>query len=142
MFYAKIRDMDQPIPFPDNNILAGAQPICPQCHLPVRPEYYFCPNCGQKLHVPPLSTSATSQVLLYLFSAVLPFIAYLAIMKWQGVSYIRSSDPRARTIGWIALGILVVSSVLVFWWTTMWVNQQISAALNDVGNYGTFNAGL
>ncbi|MDR3582209.1 MAG: zinc ribbon domain-containing protein [Candidatus Pacebacteria bacterium] len=107
-------------------------PICPQCHLPVRPEYYFCPNCGQKLHVPPLSTTVVSQILLYVFSAILPWIAYLAITKWEGIKYIRSGDARARTIGWIALGILVVSSVVAFWLATVWIDQTINSTLTGV----------
>ena len=117
----------------------GAVPVCPQCHLPVRPEYYFCPNCGANLRVPPLSTSPLTQILIYLFSAVLPWIAYLAITKWPGVKYIRSGGAQARAIGWIALIVLVVSSVIAFWLTFAWINDQLTAALNQVGGV---NAGL
>ena len=130
----------QPVPAPFAQTAASL--VCPQCHLPVRPEYYFCPNCGTNLRTQPLSTQIGSQVLIYLFSAVLPWIAYLAITKWQGLKYIRSGDPRARAIGWIALGILVASSVVAFWLTTVWINQQISSAMNDVGNIGNFGSGL
>ncbi len=117
-------------------------PICPQCHLPVLPEYYFCPNCGANLRLRPLSMTIGTQVLLYLFSAALPWIAYVAITKWPGPKYLRSEDPRARAIGWIALGILVVSSIVAVWLTTIWINQQISSAMNAVGNIGSFGSGL
>ena len=125
--------------------LADAAPtglICPQCHFPVRPEYYFCPNCGANLRTPPLSTTVGTQILIYLFSAALPWIAYLAITKWPGPKYLRSVNPQARAIGWIALAILVASSVAAVWLTTVWINQQISSALSDVGNIGSFGSGL
>ncbi len=111
--------------------------LCPQCHLPVRPDYYFCPNCGKNLRVAPatLPTDSVSQILLYGFSIVLPIIAYLAITKWQGIKYIRSSDDKARQIGYIALGLLVLSSIVVFWWTYVWIQQYIASSLADLNNY-------
>ena len=30
-------------------LIGGKPMICPICHYPVKPEYYFCPNCGAKL---------------------------------------------------------------------------------------------
>jgi hypothetical protein len=116
-----------PVPFPM---------VCPVCHLPITPEAYFCPNCGAKLKVPPLSKSLTSQLLLYGFSLVLPFIAYLAITKWQGITYIRSSDPDTRRIGFIALALLVISSIFVIWLTTQWFDNAINSVTNGVGGLG------
>lgn len=121
---------------------APAAAVCPRCHLPVRPDYYFCPNCGENLRRPPLATTPGAQIMIYLFSAVLPWIAYLAITKWQGPKYMRSDDPQARAIGWVALAILVISSVIAVWLTTVWINQQISSALSDAGNIGSFTGGL
>lgn len=108
--------------------------VCPQCHLPQSADFYFCPNCGTKLRTPPLSTSVMSQILLYLFSAVLPWIAYLAITKWEGIKYIRSGDPRARAIGYIALVILVVSSIVAFWQVGVWVNQTLNSVTAGVNS--------
>ncbi len=138
----------QPVPPPTQPPLSPLRPstppmqVCPQCHLSQPLEFYFCPNCGAKLRAPSLSVSTTSQILLYLFSAVLPWIAYLAITKWEGIKYIRSSDPQARMIGYFALGILAVSSLIMFWLTAMWVSQSISSAMNDVGNVNSFGSGL
>jgi hypothetical protein len=134
--------MDQQISVPQINTPTSAALICPQCHLPVLPEYYFCPNCGAKLNVPPLSTSAGSQILLYLFSAVLPWIAYLAITKWDGIKYLRSKDSQSRTIGWIALSILVASSIIALWLTVSWIDQSVNSAMTDVGNINNFGSGL
>ena len=106
--------------------------VCPQCHLPQSPEFYFCPNCGTKLRTPPLSTSVISQTLLYLFSAVLPWIAYLAITKWDGIKYMRSPDSQTRNIGYIALIILVVSSIIAFWLVGVWINQALSSVTSGL----------
>jgi len=113
----------------------GSQ-ICPRCHLPTRPEYYYCPNCGAKLTEPPLGTGLVDQLLLYAFSIILPWIAYLAITKWQGIKYLRAPDSRAKQIGLIALVLLIVSSVIALWLTTMWIQGYIQSSLNDVNNLG------
>lgn len=114
---------------------AGAQ-ICPRCHFPTKPEYYFCPNCGAKLTEAPLGTGVGDQLLLYAFSIVLPWIAYLAITKWQGIKYLRSPDPRAKQIGAIMLVLLVASSIVAVWLTTLWIQGYIQQSLNDVNNLG------
>jgi len=92
--------------------------------------------------MPPLSTSTGSQILLYLFSAILPWIAYLAITKWEGIKYIRSSDPQVRAIGYIALAVLVISSIIAFWLTAEWIDQQINSAMTAAGNINNFGSGL
>jgi len=114
-----------------------AAPICPRCHFLVKPEYYFCPNCGAKLTEAPLGTGVTDQLLLYAFSIILPWIAYLAISKWQGIKYLRSPDKRARRIGLIMLILLIVSSVIAFWLTIAWVQSYVQQSLNDVNNLGS-----
>ena len=118
-------------------IAANSVFLCPQCHFAVKPDYYFCPNCGKNLRAPAvmLPTDTMSQILLYGFSIILPVIAYLAITKWQGIKYIRSSDDKARQIGYIALGLLVLSSIVVFWWTYVWIQQYIASSLADLNNY-------
>lgn len=122
--------------------VVAAPLICPRCHFPVKPEYYFCPNCGAKLSEPPMSTGVVDQLLLYAFSIILPWIAYLAITKWQGIKYLRSPDTRAKQIGLIALILLVASSVIAVWLTTVWIQGYIQQSLNDVNNLGSGLGGL
>ena len=112
------------------------QPICPRCHLPTKPEYYFCPNCGAKLTEAPLGVGIVDQLLLYAFSIVLPWIAYLAITKWQGIKYLRAPGARAKQIGLIALVLLIASSVVAFWLTYVWIQGYIQSSLNDVNGLG------
>jgi hypothetical protein len=136
--------MDEvPMPVPPQTItpeqtamLAGAPAICPRCHFVVKPEYYFCPNCGAKLTEAPIGTGLMDQLLLYAFSIILPWIAYLAITKWQGMKYLRAPDPRAKQIGLIALILLVASSIVAIWLTTVWIQGYIQSSLNDVNNLG------
>ena len=116
--------------------LLGKPMICPRCHFPVKPEYYFCPNCGAKLTEPPLGTGLMDQLLLYAFSLILPWIAYLAITKWQGIKYLRAPDSRTRQIGLIALILLVASSIVAFWLTYQWIQGYVQSSLSDVNNLG------
>ncbi len=115
-------------------ILMDAQPVipqfCPQCHLPVPPAAYFCPNCGKDLKEKPLSTSVGAQIWLYIFSAILPVIAYLAIGKWQGIRYARSDDHATRVIGFVAILIMLVSTLVTFWLTAVWIQDSLNSALN------------
>lgn len=115
-----------------SEISASSTFLCPQCHFPVKPEYYFCPNCGKNLRqaVAVLPTDALAQFLLYGFSIVLPVIFYLAITKWQGIKYIRSSDPKAKQMGYIALALLVVSSVIFFWWSIVQLQGFVQSSVN------------
>ena len=119
-----------------------APPVCPRCHFAVRPEYYFCPNCGAKLTEPPLGVALIDQLLLYAFSIILPWIAYLAITKWQGIKYLRAPGSQAKQIGLIALGLLIVSSIIMFWLTAIWIQGYIQQSLNDVNNLGGLGNGL
>jgi hypothetical protein len=122
--------------------LLGKSMICPICHFPVKPEYYYCPNCGAKLTTPPLGVGVVDQLLLYAFSIILPWIAYLAITKWQGIKYLRAPDARAKQVGLIALVLLVASSVVAVWLTTVWIQGYIQQSLNDVNNLGGLGSGL
>ena len=102
-------------------------PICPRCHFSEKPEYYFCPNCGAKLTEAPLGTGVVDQLLLYAFSIILPWILYLAITKWQGIKYLRAPDKNAKQIGFIALILLVVSSIVAFWIMDVWVQNFLQS---------------
>jgi hypothetical protein len=124
--------MDQPVQPPQAPV-PSALMLCPQCHQPVKPEYYYCPNCGKKLSEPPLSTSLGAQLWLYAFSIVLPFIGYLAITKWEGIQYVRSGDPKAQEIGWIAIVLLALSTIFTIWQVVAWVQGFIQTQTSTAG---------
>jgi hypothetical protein len=116
----------------------GAQ-VCPYCHQPILPSYYFCPNCGTKLNAAPLSISPGTQAWIYILSVILPMMLFLYITKWPGLKYYRSKDPQARQIGMIAIVLLALSTVGTIWLTIIWTQDAIqatNASINaDLGSY-------
>ena len=119
---------------------AAAPLVCPYCHQPILPSYYFCPNCGNKLSSAPLSTSIATQTWIYAFSAILPMLCFLFISKWPGIKYYRSKDPTTKNIGSVAILILVVSTVLTVWfaylWTQEFIQSQVSSINADMSEQG------
>lgn len=111
-------------------------PICPQCHLPVSPEAYFCSNCGKALREKPLSVSIGTQIWIYLLSLILPSLAYLAISHWPGIKYVRSDNSAARRIGIIAILLLVISTIATFWIAIVWIQTSIQASMNSINLTG------
>jgi hypothetical protein len=111
--------------------------ICPVCHQPILPQYYFCPNCGTKLIQAQLSTSIKTQIWIYAFSIILPMICFIFVTRWPGLKYYKSEDPKAKRIGQIAWALLILSTiitiVLVYIWTTQLIQSQINSINIDFG---------
>ena len=112
-----------------NNLISGA---CPNCHQPVLAQYYFCPNCGYNLNTAPLSTTAGMQAQIYLFSIVLPFILFLFIGKWPATKYVKSDDPKAKQIGYIAWALLIISTIAIIWLSIVWTQSMIQSTVNGI----------
>jgi len=121
--------------------LQSAVPVaemCPLCHLAVRPEYFFCPNCGTNLRPAPLPTSSEAQLKLYAFSVILPLICFVFVSKWRGIAYLRSPDERTRSIGYIATFLLVLSTVVTIWYAVVWTQSEIQQSVSDVNSEMSF----
>ncbi len=114
--------------------------VCPQCHQPVLPEYYYCPNCGKKLDDQPLSTSIWAQIWLYTFTLIfMPLTCYLIYTHWKGLQYFRSEDPKARRMGLISIILLVISFGFLVWstWASIvWVQGYVSAQESSISSMG------
>src|ERR1035437_5706945 len=106
--------------------------ICPNCHQPILPTYYFCPNCGTKLHSAPLSTTVATQVWIYAFSIILPMICFIFVTRWPGVRYFKSSDPKAKQIGKIAWTLLILSTIVTIWLVVIWTQNYIQSTVNSI----------
>jgi len=87
---------------------------------------------------PPLSTSAGAQAWIYAFSIILPVICFLAVKYWQGIKYARSNDPKAKRIGFIAIVLMAISTVVTFWLAAVWIDQVIQSSANSIGNLGGY----
>lgn len=118
------------------SLLSGMGSVCPQCHLPVAPDAYFCPNCGKELRSKPLSTSFLMQAWIYAFSIVLPMLAFLALSYWPAIKYLRSPDEKAKQIGIVAMILMILSTIITFWLTIVWLQNYIQQSVNAVGNIG------
>ena len=117
--------------------------VCPTCHQPILPEYYFCPNCGTKLAgYKPLSTSLTTQLWIYFLSIVMPALAFVVIKYWPGMKYLRSSDCTRKQIGIVALILMVASTVVITWYLIIFTEgliQTMTGGLMGAGSLGGFN---
>ncbi len=106
--------------------------ICSACHQPVLPQYYFCPNCGNKLHSAPLSTTAQTQAWIYAFSIILPMICFIFVNRWPGVKYFKSSDPKVKLIGYIAWALLALSTVFVIYFAIVFTRELTQSTINSI----------
>lgn len=122
-----------------NGMEPNAQNVCPTCHEPVQPSWYFCPNCGTKLNQAPLSTSIGTQAGIYAFSIILPMICFIFVTKWPGMKYIRSKDPKAKLIGQIAWVLIILSTIAVIWLAYVWTQSEIQSSINSINtDLGSF----
>lgn len=116
--------------------------VCPTCHQTILPTYYFCPNCGLKLDSAPLSTTIAKQIGIYLFSIILPMIAFIFITRWPGIKYFKSNDPKAKIVGEVATALLILSTIITFWLAFIWTQntiQSLTDILNtDLGSFGLY----
>jgi len=111
---------------------ASTSDVCSVCHQPILPQYYFCPNCGAKLNSAPLSTTVATQAWIYALSIVLPMILFIFITRWPGLRYIRSSDPKAKKTGYIALSLLILSTIVTLWLVVVWTQETIQSTVNSI----------
>ncbi|OGG11550.1 hypothetical protein A2Z00_04910 [Candidatus Gottesmanbacteria bacterium RBG_13_45_10] len=108
--------------------------LCPKCHSPTNPTYFFCPTCGTKLKEKPLNLSFVYQIYLYAFALILPPLGL-----WPAVKYLRSPDTTARKIGLVLIALTVVSTVVTTWYAVKIANQvsaDITKQLNQYNNMG------
>src|SRR4030042_1856770 len=105
-----------------------SQTTCAYCKANISLSDYFCPNCGKKLKEKPLSTTFLKQLLIYSVSFFLPPLGI-----WPAIKYLRQSDEKSKKIGFVALGLTIISIAITSWLTISLVNsfnQQIGSQLN------------
>ena len=105
--------------------------ICPTCHQPIISQYYFCPNCGAKLNLAPLSTTIATQAWIYVFSIILPMICFLFVGKWPGIKYFKSQDPKVKIIGYIAWTLLILSTIATIYFAIIWTQNAVQSSIDS-----------
>ena len=115
----------------------AALAVCPVCHQPVQPTWYFCANCGKALTEKPLSTSTGTQAWIYALSIAMPWIAFLGLSYWPGIRYIKSQDENAKQIGIIAAVLMGLSTIIMMWILIVWTENYVQSSVNSI-NLGNF----
>ncbi len=85
--------------------------ICPTCHQPILPTYYFCPNCGKEIQEKPEPVSIANQIGIYALSIFLPPLGL-----WPGIKYARKKYPQARYVGIAAIILTIISTIVSLWY--------------------------
>ena len=101
------------------------EPACPVCHVMVKPTDFFCYNCGKNLHPKPPSVTTEDEIKLYLSSFSLPPMGII----WA-LPYVRQADTKSKTVGYVAIGITVVTLIVLVIETMSFING-ISAQVNS-----------
>jgi hypothetical protein len=95
--------------------------FCPQCGQAVPAEAFFCPHCGMQLAEAPFAMSLIAQVGIYALSFFLPPLGL-----WPGIKYARRADAKAKQVGWIAIILTVISTVISIWLIDQFLNVYLN----------------
>lgn len=100
------------------------QVLCTQCHIEVRPNDYFCFNCGKNLKPKPLPTDAVNQLLYYVGSILLPPMGII----W-GIRYMKEKSQTAKIVGVVCI-IITVVVILVAVQATVQLMNTLTQQMN------------
>ena len=78
-----------------------------------------CPNCGFAIQPPPLSTSTSTLVTLYLKTILLPPFGII----W-GIKYLKQSDDKSKIVGALAIVTTIIELI--------WIVQSSITAYNTL----------
>jgi len=105
--------------------------FCPNCHQPIEATNFFCSNCGKKIKNPPLSTSISSQIFLYLKTLILPPFGLI----W-GYRYFRQPDSKSKLIGIFTIIITIIETIWLIQSTMSMVDTLNSQIYQQYNLYG------
>ena len=97
------------------------QTICRHCKFNISPSDYFCPDCGKKIRDKPLSTGLVKQILVYSLSFFLPPLGL-----WPAIKYLRQPDKKSKYIGWVAIILTAISTVITVYVSIGFMNSFYS----------------
>lgn len=91
-------------------------------------EAKFCPFCGKVLR---LSTSVSTQIVIYFVSIFLPPLGF--IYTWK---YLRQPDQKSKNIGWAATILTAIALIGSLWlgkYTLDLFSQTLNSSILDMG---------
>ena len=103
--------------------------LCKSCQAPVAEIFYFCPNCGKKIKEPPYRFSWGATIAIILESILLPPFGLI-----PGIRYLRKNDITAQIIGVIAIGLTIISTVILIMFTKNLIDSTVKT-YNDTLNF-------
>jgi len=61
------------------------------------------------------------------------------VTRWPGIKYIKSDNKKTKIIGIIASVLLIVSTVVTYWYAYVWTKEVVQSAIDsstkDLGNF-------
>ncbi len=106
---------------------------CPFCNASIDAAAFFCPNCGKKIREKPVSIALGPQLGVYALSLLLPPLN----LPWT-IRYLKSSDPKAKIVGWVSLALMIISVVFAIWLSiglTKSIQSQVEQKLKMYQGY-------
>ena len=108
--------------------------LCPNCNATIQPIFRFCPTCGKNITDATSPITLSKQIGVYLLSILLPPLGL-----WPGFTYLRSKKPNGKMVGWIAIiltNIGTVITIALFMQLMDSVNKSINQQLKMYENLG------
>ncbi len=59
-------------------------------------------------------------------------ILYISIKKWPVMKYIKSEDLKVKQIGYIAMTLIILSTILVIWLSFVGTNKMIQSSIDSI----------
>lgn len=103
-------------------------PFCPKCGTAISQDTIYCPHCGTRVQEEEIGIG--KQIYEYLVSFFLPPLGLVWVFK-----YLKSTQSKTRTIGWVNL-VLTLISVIVMLWLTISFFHGLSQQINSVSSFG------
>ena len=103
--------------------------ICSTCHTNVRQSDYYCFNCGKNLKLKPPSVSTSTQITLYIKSALVPPFGF-----YWAIKYLKQPDRKSKIVGLVAIAVTTIALIYMIIFTNKFiriVNEDVYKELNS-----------
>ena len=106
------------------------QLLCPNCKNQVDKVAFYCPTCGKKVKEKPAGMGVWNILGLFTLSALLP-----PLNIGLSIKYIKDPNQKAKIVGWISIGIMILVLILATLWSIKIVNDINRQVEAEMGKY-------